>query len=69
MLESVQVIQEEGKAKFAVLPFAVFEEIRALLSDEEKLVDYLDYLHMQKIKGQSPARLTLAEVKASLELD
>jgi hypothetical protein len=41
----------------------------ALLADEEKLADYLDYLHMQKVKEQQPARLKLAEVKAALALD
>lgn len=42
---------------------------RALLTDEEKLADYLDYLHMQQVKAQQPARLKLAEVKAVLALD
>lgn len=69
MLDNVQVIQENGQAKFAVIPFAAYEEVRALLADEDKLADYLDYLHMQKIKQQSPPRLKLAEVKAVLELD
>jgi hypothetical protein len=69
MLENVQVIQENGKAKFAVIPFDAYEEICDLLSDEDRLADYLDYLHMQKIKEQNPARLKLAEVKATLELD
>lgn len=69
MLENVQVLTEDGEAKFAVIPFATFEELRMLLTDEEKLADYLDYLHMQKIKEQQPARLKLAEVKAALDLD
>lgn len=69
MLDNVQVIQENGQAKFAVIPFAAFETVRALLTDEDKLADYLDYLHMQKVKEQSPPRLKLAEVKAALELD
>jgi hypothetical protein len=69
MLENVQVLTEDGEAKFAVIPFATFEELRTLLTDEEKLADYLDYLHMQKVKEQQPARLKLAEVKAALDLD
>ena len=69
MLENVQVLTEDGEAKFAVIPFATFEELRTLLTDEEKLADYLDYLHMQKIKEQQPSRLKLVEVKAALDLD
>jgi hypothetical protein len=34
-----------------------------------KLADSLDYLHIQKVKKQQPARLKLAEVKATLALD
>jgi len=69
LLNNRQVLTENGRAKFAVIPFAVFEELRALLADEEKLADYLDYLHIQKVKEQQPARLKLAEVKAALALD
>jgi hypothetical protein len=69
MLDNIQVIQENGQAKFAVIPFAVFEEARALLADEVRLADYLDYLHMQKVKEQNPPRLRLAEVRAAIELD
>ena len=69
MLDNVQVITENGEAKFAVIPFAAFEAIQALLSNEEKLADYLDYLDMQKVKEHNPGRLRLAEVKTTLELD
>ena len=69
MLENVQLIQEDGQAKFAVIPFAAFVEIRELLANEEKLADYLDYLHMQKIKEQNPRRLQLAEAKAELSTE
>lgn len=69
MLENVQVLTENGEARFAVIPFAVFEELRALLTDEEKLTDCLDYLHMQQVKAQQPVRLKLAEVKAVLAFD
>ena len=69
LLNNMQVLTENGQAKFAVIPFAVFEELRALLADAEKLADSLDYLHMQKVKEQQPARRKLAEVKAALALD
>jgi hypothetical protein len=48
---------KDGQAKFAVIPFAAFAELRALLTDEEKLADYLDDLPMQKVKAQHRARL------------
>ncbi len=64
MLDQVQVLEENGQAKFAVIPFAEYLSLKELLSDEEKLNDYLDYLHMQKVKARSGGRVSLAEVKA-----
>lgn len=69
MLDNVQVLTENGEAKFAVIPFAAFEELRALRPDEEKLTDSLDYLHIQKVKAQQPAHLKMSAVKAVLALD
>ncbi len=37
--------------------------------DVQAMLHYLDYLHMQKVKEQQPARLKLAEVKAALDFD
>jgi hypothetical protein len=53
------------RPKFAVIPFAACEELRALLADAEKRADSLDDLHIQKVKAQPPVWLTLAEVKAA----
>lgn len=69
MLDQVQILKENGDAKFAVIPFDEYVALRELLSDQEKLADYLDYLHAQHVKTQGSARHTLAEVKATLELD
>jgi hypothetical protein len=63
MLENVQIISDHGKAKFAVIDFEEFEYIKSLLFDEEKLEDYLDYLHIQKVKQQSGKRLNFEEVR------
>jgi hypothetical protein len=52
MLENVQVIQENGQNKFAVIDFQEFILVKDLLSNEEKLADYLDYLHIQTVKKQ-----------------
>ncbi len=66
MLENVQIIKEHGKAKFAVIDYAEFETIQSILSDREKLEDYLDYLHIQSVKKQSTHRFSLDEVKEIL---
>lgn len=67
MLDHVQIIEEHGQAKFAVLDFEDYLSIKALLSEPEKLEDYLDYLHMQAVKKSSSKRFTLGEVKQACE--
>ena len=66
MLEHVQIIEDKGKAKFAVIDFQEYLYIKSLLSDQEKLEDYLDYLHIQQVKKQSTEVFTLDEVKQEL---
>lgn len=65
-LENVQIITENDTPKFAVLDFSEFIRIKELLNDEEELEDYLDYLHMQKVKAESKKSFTLEEVKKEL---
>jgi hypothetical protein len=69
MLDNVQIIKENDQAKFAVIPFAEYVQLKEMLADPDRLADYLDYLHMQQVKQQNNRRLTLAEVKAQLTLD
>jgi hypothetical protein len=66
MLDNVQFINDQGKAKFAIIHFEEFQYIKSLLLDEEKLEDYLDYMHMQKVKKQSSKRLSFEEVQQTL---
>ena len=68
MLEHVQIIEEHGQAKFAVIDFEEYLSIKALLSEPEKLVVTLDYLHMQSVKQTSSERFTLTEVKQAGDL-
>jgi len=68
MLENVQVINENGKAKFAVINFQEYLNIKDLLSDESKLQDYLDYLHVQNVKKQTKKMFSFEEVKQQLSL-
>ena len=69
MLDQVQVIKEKNEAKFAVIPFQEYLFLKELLSDEEKLADYLDYLHIQKVKEESQQRFSLADVKQELAIE
>ncbi|MBX3000684.1 MAG: hypothetical protein KF893_19340 [Caldilineaceae bacterium] len=69
MLEKVQIILEDEEAKFAVIPYEDYLRIRDLLGDKEKLEDYLDYLHTQKVKVEVKSWHTLQAVKESLGLD
>lgn len=66
MLEQVQIIRENDEARFVVIPYAEYLQLRELLRDEEKLEDYLDYLHMQRVKESDQLFHSLADVKAEL---
>jgi hypothetical protein len=69
MLEQVQVITENNEAKLALIPFVEYLQLKELLADEEKLADYLDYLHMQKVKARAQQRFSLADVKRELAIE
>lgn len=69
MLDHIQVIKEDNQAKFAVIPYDEFLYLKELLNDEEKLVDYLNYLHMKKVKSRSEERSPLDEVWQALSVD
>jgi hypothetical protein len=69
MLDQVQLIKEKDQAKFAVIPFEEYLFLKELLSNEEKLTDYLDYLHVQKVKSESQQRYSLADIKRELAIE
>jgi hypothetical protein len=68
MLETAQIIKENGHAKFAVIAFEEYQQAKELLSNSEKLEDYLDYLHIQNVKKQHANKPTqsLEQVKQAL---
>jgi hypothetical protein len=68
MLDQVQIIKENDQAKFAVIPFADYLQVKELLTNEDKLADYLDYLHIQLVKEEDSSRFSLADVEAELGL-
>lgn len=69
MLEHVQIIKDNDQARFAVIPYEEYIYLQQLLSDREKLADYLDYLHVQDVKAKDPGRTSLNEVKKALDLE
>ena len=69
MLEQVQIIKDRDEARFAVIPYEEYVLLRELLNDQEKLEDYLDYLHMQQVKDESAVRHSLEDVKRMLDLE
>ena len=66
MLETAQIIRDKDEKKFAVISYDEFLHLKELLSDEKRLENYLDYLHVQNVKKQSNGKFSLAEVKAEL---
>ena len=63
LLERVQIIIEKNNPIFALIDYSEFERIKELLTDESKLEDYLDYIHMQNVKTKTKKKYTLDEVK------
>jgi hypothetical protein len=66
MLETAQIIRDKDEKKFAVISYDEFLSLKELLSDEKRLENYLDYLHIQNVKKRSKAKFTLEEVEAEL---
>lgn len=69
MLDQVQLIKENDRAIFAVIPFEEYLFLQELLNDEEKLADYLDYLHMQKVKKETSQRFSMLDARRELALE
>jgi len=67
MLDTVQIIKDQDQARFAVIPYEEYVFLRELLSDQERLADYLDYLHVQQVKAEDSTRFSLEEVQRMLE--
>ena len=68
MLDQVQIIKDRDEARFAIMPYEDYLFLRELLNDQEKLEDYLDYLHLEQVKAECSVRYSLKEVKRMLGL-
>jgi hypothetical protein len=69
MLDQVQIIKDRDEARFAVMPYEDYLFLREILNDQEKLEDYLDYLHLEQVKSESSVRYSLEEVKQMLDME
>jgi hypothetical protein len=63
-----QIIEEDGKPKFAVLPIKDYEMLVNELSDFDSVEDLVDYLKALKIKAENNTWHSLEDVKAQLGL-
>ncbi len=52
-----------------MIDFNEYTFLKDLLTDEDKLQDYLNFLHIQNVKAQSTHTFTLDEVKKQLEIE
>ncbi len=61
IFENYQIINEGNKARFAVVDYDEFTMVKEVFDNPQKLEDYLDFLHVQKIKSKNEKRYTSEE--------
>lgn len=68
MTLNAQIIQAEGKPKFAVIDFREYEALQESLASFDSFEDFLDYMHALKVKSETTSWHTLDKVKNELGL-
>jgi hypothetical protein len=68
MTLNAQIIQAEGKPKFAVIDYEEYEALQKSPASFDNLEDFLDYAHALKVKSETTSWHTLDEVKRELKL-
>ncbi|MCY7359603.1 MAG: type II toxin-antitoxin system prevent-host-death family antitoxin [Rudanella sp.] len=68
MTLKAQIIESEGKPKFAVIDYREYEALQESLASFDSLEDFLDYIHAINIKSETTSWHTLDEVKRELGL-
>lgn len=63
-----QIIEENGKPKFALLPIGEYEALLNELSEFDSLEDLADYLTAMKAKEETQSWHALEDVKAQLAI-
>ncbi|SDE63237.1 hypothetical protein SAMN04487996_10672 [Dyadobacter soli] len=69
MILNAQIIEENGKPKFALLPIGEYEALLSELSEFDSLEDLSDYLIAVKAKAENQTWHSLEEVKKQLGID
>ncbi|ACT94933.1 hypothetical protein [Dyadobacter fermentans] len=64
-----QIIEEDGKPKFAVLPIEVYDALQMVLSEFDSFEDLSDFLSALNVKAEAKTWHSLEEVKTQLEID
>ena len=68
MLDQCQTIYENGEPRIAVIDFKEYTTAKNILNNEESLEDFLDFLHIQKIKAKNEERVDIETAKLILGL-
>lgn len=66
---NAQIIEEDGKPKFALLPIEEYEALLSELSEFANLEDLSDYLTAVKVKAETKTWHSLEDVKAQLGIE
>lgn len=68
MTLNAQIIESEGKPKFAVIDYSEYKALQESLASFDDLEDFLDYLDAVKARQEVTSWHTLDEVKRELGL-
>ena len=68
MILNAQIIQAEGKPKFAVISYEEYQAIQQSLASFDNLDDFIDYTYALKVKSETTSWHSLDEVKQELGL-
>ncbi|GAB3036664.1 prevent-host-death family protein [Spirosoma pulveris] len=68
MTLNAQIIQSEGKPKFAVIAYEKYEALQKSLASFDSLEDFPDYVHALKVKSETTTWHSLDGVKRELGL-
>lgn len=64
-----QIIKENGKPKFAVLPIVVYDALRTVLFEFDSVEDFSDFLTAMRAKAETKTWYSLDDVKAQLKIE
>ena len=68
MTLQAQIIEADGKPKFALIDYSAYEALQESMASFDSLEDFLDYVHAIKVKQETTTWHSLADVKRQLDL-